>query len=641
MTFNAIVWKMMKRNIRRYLLYLASNCFAILFSFLFFSIYYNRHIEQMKESDSFDSLLAIPKVALLMFMFLFIQYSHQLFIKKRKSELGLFMAIGMSPRNIGWLITIESFFISIVALFLGLIGGSIFSKLFYLIFTYFSKLSHEFYHLSFKMVSYTIISYLLIFWITVIITNVQIRNQSFLTSIQSEKIIDVTKTNKTYFQYIGLFLLLISIVGLYLTYTTQGDLLFLWVFLTFFGLYLFLSSFIHLMIHVIKQQPFIYYRSILLFSSLEQKQKKLTSLLTLTSIMIMITTLYSTIMLSTAKLEYEQFIIDHPTDIAFIENKYNNVISEEALFNLFDKEKNPIVSIHKLPVVEIWKEDYFDGKNYYNIISLHDYNRLVKGNFNLTEDEFLLFVNEQSETIGDLDNIPFFEIANLKLTQQNKKIDKLLTRIGQSSVFIIVHPNVWEQLTQDATMEIFIHNYIQVINWKDSLPVVEKLQQIFKQDNKEVYDSTEGTLFHIFSKIEGYTQNKKENAILFYLMSFLSIVFYFGSFLLLYFNLIADIDLEQKKFKKLYKIGITKKEIKQQLTIETFILFFLPTFLGIILAFLYIAAMSQDIGGLSSNLEIIRYFIVMGGIYCFIQFCFFLYAKSKLFSKIWMSLRKE
>lgn len=636
MTFNAIVWKMIRVNFKRYLLYLSCNTFAILFLFLFFSIYYNDEVERMKETNSFDTVLAIPAAALVLFIIFFIQYAHQMFIKKRTSEFGLFMVIGMSPNNISRLIMLESFVISVISILLGLGFGALFSKLFFLVFSYFSMLNHAFFHISFKMFAHTTVIFMCIFWAAVAFSIVQIRHQTLLTSLQSKRVIDVTRTNKSYFGVIGIVLLILSILGLYITYAKQGELLFLWALPSFFGLYLLLSNGIHSVINVIKGQPSLYFRSILLFSSLEQKQKKLTSLLTLASIMIMITTLYCTITLFIAKHEYDKILVNNPSDIAYIENEHINNISKEELFQLFEQQNNPIVNLQTIPIIEIAKDDYYEWKSYYNILSIDDYNALTNEKLQLDENEFVLFINQEPQYIGDLGTIATFELDQFKLTKKHENIELILTYVGQSTTFIVVHPNVWQQVLEEHSNALYYQLHIHVADWKNSLLAVEQLQQTFKQTNPETSE-----LFAVSSKIQHYTQNKSENAVLFYLLTFISILFYFGVFALLYLNLTADIELELSKFEKLYKIGITKNEIKRKLTTETFILFFTPTLLGIVLAFLYVVSMVQDIGGITNNLDIVVYFLLMSGIYFFIQFCFFLYTKGKLFTKVWRYLSND
>ena len=167
--------------------------------------------------------------------------------------------------------------------------------------------------------------------------------------------------------------------------------------------------------------------------------------------------------------------------------------------------------------------------------------------------------------------------------------------------------------------------------------VIGPAQNYFNQHNP-ITESVDEITFPVSSKIEQYNVNRAQNAILFYLLSYLSLIFYVGAFTLLYLNLMSDIELEKIKFEKLSKIGITKEEVKHQLNWETFILFFLPTILGIALAFLYLVVMSQDIGGLFNNWSVVGYFALMSFIYLLIQFVFYLYAKSKLFKKVWASI---
>lgn len=629
---------MSKVNYKRYLLYLACNIFAIMFLFLFYSISFNQVVEEMKKTDSFDTLLAIPSAALILFMLFFILYSHQMFIKNRKNEFGIFMAIGMSPKNIARILITESFFISILALVFGLIGGSIFSKLFFVIFSYFTKISPEFFHISFKMISFTILVYVILFWSATIFSIFQIRSQTLLSTIQSNRVIDLTKTNKTYFGYIGIALIVFSIMCLYVSYPEKEDLIFIWALFSFFGLYLFLSNGIHTMIALIKKFPNIYYPSLLLTSSIEQKQKKLTSLLTLVSTMVMITTLYCTLTLGIAKYDYDSMLTNYPSDIAYNETEQYNRITKEELYTLFEKENSPISKMMTIPSIEIAQEEYY-GTSYLNVISLDSYNQLTNKKIRLSNNECILFFNME-QLYDDLDTKELFEIHQFKLTVKDTKIERLLSNISQSSTFIVINDKLWEQLKNEFPTDLYYQQHIHVADWKNSLPALQQLKDYFEQYNPLMTEEIESIL-DISSKIEVYTSNKTGNAILFYVMIFLSFLFYFGMFILLYLNLMSDIDLERTKFDKLNKIGITKKEIKRQLNSETFILFFLPTFLGIGIAFWYVVSMAKDIGGIFNNLYLLLYFILMSPLYLLLQFCFFVYAKSKLFTKVWHYLHRN
>ena len=621
MTFNAIALKMMRENYKQYLLYMSCNAFAILFVFLFLSIYYNETIEQMKESHSFDTVLTIPAVGLIIFMFFFIQYAHQMFIKKRKQEFGVLLAIGMTPKNIIRLLVTENLLVAAVALMLGLIFGGVFSKLFFYAFTYFSPLTPELFHLSFQMFGYTAIVYLILFFFAIGISIFQIYTQSSITIMDSNQVIDEVRTTHASYGIVGFVFITFSILGLILTYRSHSEALFFWAVLTFIGLYLFLANIVHTIIYLIKGNPTLYYRFILLFSSLEQKQKKLTSILTLTSVMIMITTLYCTITIIIAKEEYDRMVAWNPSDVAFISEKGD--ITEQQLASIFE-DATKVSQVKVMPYLELKKENYYYGHVYYtNLLAQSDYERLTEESYTLQDNECIVFINQDEKYFHD--RYSYCEILSNSYDVVATHMKQPITHISNSVVHMVVADEVWQQLKPVINLHYQYHIFLE--DWEQSLPAVERLLNSHSELQLELESFT--------SKIEQSNRMSEENSVLFYLMTFLSILFYFGAFVLLYLNLLADIDVERAKFQKLFKIGITKKELKQQFNYETALLFFIPTIIGLLLAFLYLLGMSQKAGGLLTNTQIIGYFILMSGIYFAIQLGFYMYIKTKLFKKVW------
>ncbi|MGM9948605.1 MAG: hypothetical protein ACI33P_00700, partial [Lysinibacillus sp.] len=125
-----------------------------------------------------------------------------------------------------------------------------------------------------------------------------------------------------------------------------------------------------------------------------------------------------------------------------------------------------------------------------------------------------------------------------------------------------------------------------------------------------------------------------ENGILFFVTAFLSVLFFVGSFVLMYLNLFADLEKEQAKYKKLQQIGIMQKEVKRLVSSEMRMLFFLPTFIGAVVALLYLVSMGRDIGGLLANPQLLRYFFILTGIYCMIQYLFYRYTRRKMMKQL-------
>lgn len=77
MTFNKVVWKMAKYHYKKYLFYLACNSLAILFFFMFMTVYFNEQLVALKEIEGIQSLLAIPGAALIVFTVFFISLAVQ------------------------------------------------------------------------------------------------------------------------------------------------------------------------------------------------------------------------------------------------------------------------------------------------------------------------------------------------------------------------------------------------------------------------------------------------------------------------------------------------------------------------------------------------------------------------------------
>src|SRR5690606_5072185 len=85
MTFQKIVWKMAKYHYKKYLFYFLCNSAAVLFIFVFMTLYLNEYIVSVKQSEGLVYVLSIPGAALIMFTIFFISYAHQIFMKKRRS----------------------------------------------------------------------------------------------------------------------------------------------------------------------------------------------------------------------------------------------------------------------------------------------------------------------------------------------------------------------------------------------------------------------------------------------------------------------------------------------------------------------------------------------------------------------------
>lgn len=647
MTFSAIVWKMAKANHKKYLLYFLCNIFTVMFFYMFSSVFFNERVVELKGINSLKYVLAIPGVALIVFTIFFILYAHEIFIKSRRSEFGLFMSIGMTTRDIGKLLLIESLVISATSVIIGILGGAVFSRLFFLLLMSMVGLNQVPYQMTVNMFGYPILIFLMIYWLAVLKSYYSIVKQNHLQNLKSDQVAETIKTKNPLYGLIGLMILVFSIVGLYVTYVESvglEDLLYLWAFTTFFGLYLCISSFTSFLIEFARKYPTFYYGKILLLTSIEYKVKRLSAIITLVTVMVMVTIFYSSIQLYIADYNKQQIIEWNPYDIAFIETDTKNKLSSDELDVLLNG--HDVTEYLMIPTYEYYEQDYAGWYSAYKLMAVHDFNTLTSRQATLGANEFIYFFNEDANYAGEdsyPEELPLRTVnGEITFVQKELIIERALNYVGNPGDFIVVNDQQFESLQQQMDgFKVNMH-FINVEDWKESEDLLNELENKFAAFNTlsppvtdiRVKNRSEEDYLEIKSKIKRYQVSKTENGILFFVTSFLSIIFFFGSFILLYLNLFSDIEKERIKYKKLYRIGITVKEVKRIISLEISALFFIPTLVGTMIALLYIISMASEDGGVLENPQLLWYFMSIACIYHIIQFGFYLYARNKMLGKL-------
>ena len=638
MTFNQVVWKMAKVNYKKYIFYYLCNSFAVMFFFMFSTVYFNRRVEQGKKLESLQDALSIPGAALIIFTIFFISYAHNVFMKKRKSEFGLFMTLGMAKRDLSKLLILENAAIAILSILSGLLAGAIFSRLFFMLLMNFIELEDVPFHFNGKMFFYTIGAFLAVFVLAVGKSLFQTMRSSLITSIKSNRYADTIKMRSPLIGGFGLLLMAGSLLILYFTYeSSNGAYLPLWTLAMLLGLYISINQSASFLIKLIKKFPGFYYRRLLFLSSLEYKFKQLTSIIMLVTVMIMITIFYSTLLLTFYKSSEKDAVINNPYDVAFYQSETKNTISDAELNELLGKKEHL-----EIPVLNYYEKlEYVDGYLTYAFMSLDDFNRLTSSQVKLGEKEYLFYLNSEPEYAHtDFAKAIRLTINNeaVTYTLKNQVIERKINLLPNAYEFIVVNQDEFDYLRNEAEgYELNLH-LINVDVWKESESSVAALEENFQISNQstspmdypDMEPTAESELFRVASKIGDYHQNKTTNGIMFYVTTFLSIMFFFGTFVLLYLNLFSEVDTEKLKYWKLNKIGMSSKEIKQNVSRELGTIFFVPTILGTTLAFLYLAILSTDVGGIMQNPDILMHFLQIAGIYVVIQVGSFFYARKKM-----------
>lgn len=124
-----------RNSFRSYLSLVFSLAFTILVLFNFQNIIYSESFAVLGEHNKeyIDMLVQTVTVVLCCFMFFFLWYATNVFLTRRKREIGIYIFMGMSKRRIGSLYVIEISLVGITALVTGVGLGALLGGLFQMI----------------------------------------------------------------------------------------------------------------------------------------------------------------------------------------------------------------------------------------------------------------------------------------------------------------------------------------------------------------------------------------------------------------------------------------------------------------------------------------------------------------------------
>lgn len=120
-----------RRNFRLYTIYLVSMIIGVMIHFTFSALMFNPDIlDMVKNRGNFQNGIRIASVVVFVFIIVFILYANSFFMRQRKREFGLYLLLGLSERQITWMVFYETLILSGISLCAGILLGGFLSKLF-------------------------------------------------------------------------------------------------------------------------------------------------------------------------------------------------------------------------------------------------------------------------------------------------------------------------------------------------------------------------------------------------------------------------------------------------------------------------------------------------------------------------------
>lgn len=179
-----------KRSLREYAALIISLSFSIFIFFNFQNIVYSDSMDVLNsmKKEYIDVVVNAASVVFGVFLFFFIWYATNVFLKQRKKEIGIYTFMGLDNIRIGKMYALEAFFIGLFSLVIGLATGAGFSKLFQMLLLKLSEISVDIrFSFTLKPVLVTAAVFFIIYGLMILKGYVSITRSSVLSMLSGAK----------------------------------------------------------------------------------------------------------------------------------------------------------------------------------------------------------------------------------------------------------------------------------------------------------------------------------------------------------------------------------------------------------------------------------------------------------------------
>lgn len=592
MSFNHIIIKNLRRNIRHYSMYVFSITMSVM---LFFGFVTLKHSEDLKGLQSGVKLgvgIQIGVTILTIIIVVFLLYANKLFIKRRSREIGLYQLIGMTKREVFKIFALENFILFAITAVLGSILGFFSSKILLMILYKIIDVQQEA-HLNFSIEAFiqTVVLMVGIYMIISLQNIVFIKRKTILALMNEYNVTDTKiKKIKLYELIFGAIGILMIIGGYYLSSVIFDNLkgnammglylrMITVLFLTIVGAYLLFRCSISLIFNTIRKykKGMLSVTDVVSTSSIMHKMK--TNALSLT--IIAIVSAMSVGLLALSYVSYynaaETARNTAPDDYIFINKDANNQF-KKALNdnNIKFKENNYHVTRYEIDDTKVFAYD-----DELTSTSSQFPSTIAKSSefkdLNLQDNEVAIVgysdILDKMITVHDDENISY------KLNDQTKQLKVksisketyLSTNISYNAPVYVVSDHTFDQMKQHEAKNDSLNDQYG-INLSDEKDV-NKAEQIFSKQVK----SNESSL----SYQQIYKDSKSSLGVMLFILGFLGVAFLLSTGCIIYIKQIDETEDETSNYVILRKLGYTSKDMSKGIALKIGFNFALPLIIGL------------------------------------------------------------
>ena len=580
--------------------YFGAGIFSVFIFFIFSSILHNDIIGILPHSVYAWMFLQIGRVLLGIILLPFLFYTNSFLIKRRIKEIGLYNILGLEKKHIGVMMLTETLFSYIAAVGGGIVSGTVFSKLLFLLLLRMTGLPVDvnfvFYPEAFLE---TAIFFLWIYAINLVSNLIQVGKSKPAELLSGSK--KGEKEPKLLWIYSALGVAALA-GGYAIAIRSKVDSqvfisFFFAVFLVIAGTYFIFTSGSVAFLKLVKKNKKAYYKPanfITISGMLYRMKKNAASLanICIFSTMVIITLVCtSSLYMGLDEILYFNFPYDtgvhfekkdagrdHISDAAIALGKENGIsikdlVSYERISLSCGKEGNSFGAS--------FTEEMSSKDNYkVNIISLEDYNEMENKQEVLGENEVFIF---SSGADFSYDTVTFMgKSLTVKKEWKEMKIEpKSEKNTFQGEFYIVVrdkrmHDDLvasWAEKNGVEDVAGFLESDYRIIRFNVEGEEADK--EVFMSELNTWCEGRPGFVA-FYNNLDGRAMDLSMNGGLLFIGILFSFVFLMCLLLIMYYKQISEGYEDRDGFFIMQKVGMSEKEIKTTIHRQILLVFFLP-----------------------------------------------------------------
>ncbi|MHA4119746.1 FtsX-like permease family protein [Bacillus cereus] len=643
MILSSMAIRNLQRNFKGHFVYVASMIFSIMIYFVFKTLQYSSQVEQatsagIRIGQGIGELFKVSSVVLIIFVAIFMIYSNEFFIRKRKKEVGLYSLLGIRKKQIARMLFVENMLMSLFALLIGIGIGGLLSKGFLQLLAYVTGLDLN---LHMEMPLAAIMDTIIIFLLIMSYTSLQgyrvIYRFPLIELFSAERqgevipkgsvpkaVSSIFLISSGYF-FALMFMKTVQHTGLGATGALPIALYILLA--TVLGTFLLFQSFTVFVLQKVRKTKSSFYNGIYIITTsqllyrIKGNAKSLATItilsaVTLTAVNNACIMYYNTFQNAKDNAPYSY---TYEKQGEALDRKMNKILEEE-------KQIHPIIKKFELEMIP-WKGD---SKEPYQLMSVSSFNKVAKlenkSLLTLANDE--AFVMEGNTSVDSSSTNHYFTNRKDTLTFHQEKHEltikgatvQRITNLGE--LVLVIPDQLYNQAKQVGELRI-IKN-INVKDEKDSAVLTEKLQEIMPIP---VTDPTSSSpkLPNFESFYQQYHMGLMVNGLFIFCGFFLGVVFLLATGSIIFFKQIAEAHADRERYTILQKIGITKTEMKRTIAKQMRFIFSIPLLVGICHSIVATVGVKKVLGSslLGGNPMFFTPLIISTGVYSLIYVVYY------------------